>query len=93
MMRLDPRETEDNDGTACEGCGDLADGALRLVGRAFEVPLCKDCRDHLVIECSGCHRQMWQSEGTNLYSNAGRYCLACVPKTIRDERKQSKERE
>ncbi len=75
---IDPVNTDDNDGTACEGCGERADGVSRVVGRAYDVPLCKDCQDSLIAPCDGCGRTMWQSEGINVFANSNRYCANCA---------------
>jgi hypothetical protein len=73
---IDPINEED--GCACEGCGDRADGAVRIVGRPYDVALCAACEHDLTTICAGmCERRIWQSEGVRLFG-ASLHCPTCA---------------
>jgi hypothetical protein len=75
---IDPVNSETTDGTACEACGEAADRGLRLINRAYPVPLCSDCAHDLTTKCRMCERTMWQSEGERIFSTSDLYCRACA---------------
>lgn len=74
---IDPINTTEDDGTECQGCGEAADVAVRVVGRAYPVPLCRDCQDDLLTACASCERTIWQAEGKRTFNTASLYCRHC----------------
>jgi hypothetical protein len=71
-MIRDPREQED--GRACEVCGDAAQFYVPILERQFikDYPLCTDCYHDQVVKCAGCGLPLWAIDGP--------YCsAACTP--------------
>jgi hypothetical protein len=73
-----PYESTNEGETECRGCGEPADGAMRIQGTYFDTPLCGDCKDDLTTICPGCEQRIWQARGYRIYSTASLYCERCA---------------
>lgn len=72
----DPMNTTDEDGAACQVCGEDAVTTVLPLGDTMPSAICGDCRDDQTTTCPGCERLIWQEQGHRL-SGPELYCRDC----------------
>lgn len=76
MNRIDPINTTELDGVACQQCGESGD--FEHVSGA-RVPICDDCFADQTEVCEDCARRFWLSEMERAFgSHGGWYCADCA---------------